>query len=110
MKIYLVVNISQVKLYKECLPGQPANHPGPSHITEDQDKEYEVDYVIDSQWKGHKLEYLNHWKGYDNSKHMWELLSNLSHAKEEIFDFTCSHPNTLCCLNMAYLDFICLFH
>ena len=60
MHIYPIVNISQVKPYKEHLSGQLANQPGPSHIIKDWDKEYEVNYVIDFQWKGCRLEYLIH--------------------------------------------------
>ena len=45
MHIHPVINISWVKPYKECLPGQTTNQPGPSHVMEDQDKEYEVDYT-----------------------------------------------------------------
>ena len=41
---------------------------------------------------------------------MWEPLSNLSHAKEAISDFICAHPNALHHLNMAYLNFVHLFH
>ena len=48
MCIHPVVNISWIKLYKGHLPGQLANQPGPSHVIEDQDKEYKVDYIIDS--------------------------------------------------------------
>ena len=48
MKIHLVVNISWVKLYKERLPGQPLQKPGPMTVTEDCDIEYEVDYIVDS--------------------------------------------------------------
>ena len=43
-----MVNISWIKPYKECLSGQLANQPGPSYIIEDQNEEYEVDYVVDS--------------------------------------------------------------
>ena len=52
MKIHPVVNISRVKLYKERLPGQPLQKPGSVTVTEDCDVEYEVDYIIDSHWKG----------------------------------------------------------
>ena len=52
MKIHLVVNISHVKPYKERLPGQPLQKPGPVTVTEDCDVEYEVDYIVNSRWKG----------------------------------------------------------
>ena len=52
MKIHPVVNISQVKPYKERLPGQPLQKPGPVTVTEDHDVEYKVDYIVDSHWKG----------------------------------------------------------
>ena len=60
MCIHPIINISWVKPYKECLPDQPANQPSPSHIMEDWDKKYEVNYIIDFQWKGCRLEYLIH--------------------------------------------------
>ena len=52
MKIHPVMNISQVKLYKERLPRQALQKPGPVTVTEDHDVEYEVDYIVDSRWKG----------------------------------------------------------
>ena len=52
MKIHPVVNISRVKPYKERLPGQPLQKPGPVTVTEDHDVEYKVDYIVDSHWKG----------------------------------------------------------
>ena len=110
IQIYPIITISWVKLYKECLPDQLANQPSPSYVTEDQDEEYKVDYIVDSQWKGCRLEYLIHWKGYDNFKHIWKSLSSLSYTKEALFNFTHAHPNALHCLNMAYLDFVCLSH
>ena len=33
---------------------------GPVHMTEDRDKEWEVDYIVDSYLKNKKLEYLIH--------------------------------------------------
>ena len=76
---------------------------------ENQDKEYKVDYIVNSWWKGCRLEYLIHWKDYDDSEHMWKALSNLTYAKKVTSDFACTHSNALHHLNMAYLDFVHLF-
>ena len=61
MKIHPVVNISCVKPYKERLPGQPLQKPGPMTVTEDHDVEYEIEHIIDSYWKGRQLKYLVYW-------------------------------------------------
>ena len=58
MCIHLVVNISHIKPYCDHLLGQPVSAPGPSNITEDREEEYEVDYVVDSWYKGKCLEYV----------------------------------------------------
>ena len=60
LRIHLVVNISWVKPYLGPLPGQPITRPGPIHVTEDCDEEYEVDAVIDSHIYKGKLQYLVH--------------------------------------------------
>ena len=65
MKIHLVINMSCVKLYKERLPGQPLQKPRPITVTEYCDVEYEVNYIVDSCWKGRQLEYLVHWSGFN---------------------------------------------
>ena len=58
MWIHPVINISRLKPYKEHLPGQSTVHPGPIEVTEDRDEEYEVEWIVDSHWKGQHLEYL----------------------------------------------------
>ena len=110
MHIHPVVNISRIKPYRECLPGQPVSAPGPSTITEDHDEEYEVDYIVDSQYKGKRLEYLIHWKGWSDTDHTWELVSNLGNATTAVCDFHASHPSTprhLC--GISPFDFLQLF-
>ena len=67
MRIHPVINISRVKPYRECLPGQPVTAPGPSNVTEDREEEYEVERIVDSRYKGKRLEYLVHWKGWSDT-------------------------------------------
>ena len=93
MCIHPVVNVSRVKPYHDCLPGQPVSAPGPSNVTEDHNEEYEVEYVVDSWYKGKRLEYLVHWKGWSDTDRTWELLSNLGNAGGTVHDFHASHPS-----------------
>jgi len=93
MKIHPVMNVSHIKPYKEQLLGQQANKPGAMVVTDKDDKEYEVDYIIDSHLKCGKLEFLVHWKGYTDEDCMWEPESNLTRSHDGINDFYLLKPN-----------------
>ena len=109
LHIHPVVNISRVKPYLGLLPGQPVSRPGPIHVTEDRDKEYEVDTIIDSRIYKGKLQYLVHWKGYDESKRTWEPVSNLKNSPEIVEQFHKSNPSAPRRLQMTQADFSSLF-
>ena len=111
MRIHPVVNISRIKPYRDRLPGQPMSAPGPSIVTEDRDEEYEVEFVVDSRYKGKCLEYLVHWRGWSNTDCTWELVSNLGNAEAAIRDFHASHPSAPCHLHgISPFNFLQLFH
>ena len=110
MCIHPVVNIFHIKPYRDCLPGQPVTAPSPSIVTEDRDKEYEVESVVDSRYKGKRLEYLVHWKGWSETDWTWEPVSNLGNAADAIRDFHASHPSTPRCLRgISPFNFLQLF-
>ena len=109
MKIHPVVNISRLKPYKEHLEGQPTFKSGPVQITEDREIEFEVESILDSRWKGRRLEYLVHWKGYSDEDRTWKPKGNLTNASEVIKDFHCSKPSAPQSLNMSQADFYSLF-
>ena len=110
MRIHLVVNISRVKPYHECLPGQPVSAPGPSYIMEDHEEEYEVDYIVDSWYKGKHLEYLVHWKGWSDTDCTWEPLGHLDNAADTVSAFHAKHPSMPHCLrSISPFDFLQLF-
>ena len=111
MHIHLVVNISHVKPYCEQLPGQPVSAPGPSNVTEDRDEEYKVEFIVDSRYKGKRLEYLVHWKGWSDTDRTWEPVSNLGNADAAVHDFHASHPSAPRRLHgISPFDFLQLFH
>ena len=109
LRIHPVVNISRVKPYLGPLTGQPVSRPGPIHVTEDRDEEYEVDAIIDSRIYKGKLQYLVHWKGYDESERTWEPVANLRNSLEIVEHFHASHPSAPRRLRMAQADFDSLF-
>ena len=110
MHIHLVVNISRVKPYHECLLGQPVSAPGPSSVMEDREEEYKVEYIMDSWYKGKHLEYLVHWRGWSDTDRTWEPLSNLANAADAVHNFHASHPSAPRCLRgISPFDFLQLF-
>ena len=111
MCIHPVVNISRVKSYHDCLLGQPVSAPGPSIVMEDHTEEYEVEYIVDSQYKGKHLEYLIHWRGWSDTDCTWEPVSNLGNATDVDRDFHVSHPSAPRRLHgISPFDFLQLFH
>ena len=110
MHILPVINISHIKPYCNRLPGQPVSAPGPSNVMEDRDEEYEVEYVMDSRYKGKRLEYLVHWKEWSDTDRTWEPLSNLGNAAAAVRDFHASHPSAPRRLHgISPFDFLQLF-
>ena len=64
---------------------------------------------MDFYLKKKKLEYLIHWKGYNNSDRMWKPMFNLGNAKDAIHDFHESHSSTPHTLSIDPADFLLLF-
>ena len=65
---------------------------------------------MDSWYKGKRLEYLVHWKGWSDTDRTWEPLSNLRNAGDAVCDFHASHPSAPCRLRgISPFDFLQLF-
>ena len=109
LRIHLVVNVSRVKPYLGPLPGQPVSWPGPVQVSEERDEEYEVDYIVASRIYRQQLQYLVHWKGYEEHKRTWELASNVKNAPLVVERFYKENPSAPQKLHMAQSDFDSLF-
>ena len=84
--------------------------PGPSNIMEDHEEEYKVECIVDSCYKGKRLEYLIHWKGWSETDQTWEPVSNLGNTTDAIRDFHASHPSVPHRLQgISPFDFLQLF-
>ena len=109
LRIHLVMNVSHVKPYLGPLPGQPVSRPSLVHVSEACDKEYEVDYIVASCIYRCQLQYLVHWKGYEEHKHTWEPASNVKNAPLVVERFYKENTSAPQKLHMAQLDFDSLF-
>ena len=109
LRIHPVVNVSRVKPYLGPLPSQPVSWPSLIQVSEERNEEYEVDYIVASRIYRRQLQYLVHWKGYEEHEYTWEPASNVKNAPlvvEHFYKENLSAPRKL---RMAQSDFDSLF-
>ena len=109
LRIHPVVNVSHVKPYLGPLPGQPVSRPSPVQVSEECNEEYKVDYIVASHIYRRQLQYLVHWKGYEEHECTWEPASNVKNAPLVVESFYKENPSAPQKLRMAQSDFDSLF-
>ena len=109
LQIHPVVNVSHVKPYLGPLPGRPISRPGPVRVSEECNEKYEVDYIVASCIYRCQLQYLVHWKGYEEHERTWEPASNVKNAPLVVEHFYKENPSAPQKLRMTQLDFDSLF-
>ena len=109
LRIHPVVNVSCVKPYLGPLPGQLMSQPDPIQVSEEHSEEYKVDYIVASRIYRRQLQYLVHWKGYEEHKHTWEPASNVKNAPLVVERFYRENPSAPQKLHMAQSGFDSLF-
>ena len=109
LRIHLVVNVSRVKPYLGSLPSQPVSRPGPIQVSKEHDEEYEVDYIVASHIYRRQLQYLVHWKGYEEHERTWEPASNVKNAPLVVERFYRENPSAPRKLHVSRSDFHSLF-
>jgi len=85
VKIYPVVNISRVHLYKDQVKGQKKILPKPVIIKGE--KEFEVEKILNKRVIRGKEKFLVQWKGYIAEVDTWESRENLGNVKELVEEF-----------------------
>ena len=109
LRIHPVVNVSRVKPYLGPLPSQPVSRPSPIQVSEERDEEYEVDYIVASRIYRRQLQYLVHWKGYEEHERTWEPASNVKNAPLVVKRFYKENPSAPQKLRMTQSAFNSLF-
>ena len=66
--------------------------PPPQPIEIDNDLEYEVEGILNSQKYHNQHQYLVKWKGYDTGHNSWEPATNLTHCTDILDTFHSEHP------------------
>ena len=85
IRIYPVVNISRVQLYKPQVKGQKKTPPKPVIIKGEE--EFEVEKIINKRTVRGKEKFLVRWKGYIVEEDTWKNKENLENAKELVEEF-----------------------
>jgi len=85
IRIYPVVNISRVQLYKPQVKGQKKTPPKPVII--EGEEEFKVEKIINKRTVRGKEKFLVRWKGYMVEEDTWENRENLENAKELVEEF-----------------------
>src|SRR5882724_8779975 len=82
--------------------------PPPPQVVKDRVKEYEVEWILDSQLFRGKLEYLVHWKGYRVEEDEWRLVEDIKGSRRLVSEFHCWNPEApqhISTLNFSNLPF-----
>jgi len=86
------------------IPGRRAKPPPPPVLVEG-NEEFEVEKILNSRIRWHRLEYLVKWKDYDSRHNSWATHYNV-HALDVIADFYHLNPGAPCQVNAAMFDSI----
>ncbi|KAH0835498.1 hypothetical protein J3R83DRAFT_9167, partial [Lanmaoa asiatica] len=87
------VNISHVKPYRETLPGQPKVRPNAIEVDQEGEEQFEIEFIAASRLKNRKLEYLVHWRGYDETDYTWESADIINTTPLAVTDFHKKNPS-----------------
>src|SRR5258708_32619192 len=92
MKIHNVFNVGRLEKYVEDTFGRKPI-PLPPVITANDEEEYEIERILNSQRKGpYKVEYLVRWKNYGPEEDSWINSSDMEHAQELVNEFHTLNP------------------
>ena len=93
MKIHNVINVKLLsKVADDPMPGQANGNPGPIIINDD--KQWEVEDILDSRRRGRamKLKYRAKWTDWDDVLE-WYPAEDFEGAQELVDDFHAKHPD-----------------
>jgi len=85
MRIYLVVNVSQIVRYKEQMKGQKKEEGKPVEV--EGVEEWEVEKILNKKKIRRVEKYLIRWKGFMAKGDTWERKENLKNTEELIKEF-----------------------
>jgi RNase H-like domain found in reverse transcriptase/Reverse transcriptase (RNA-dependent DNA polymerase)/Integrase zinc binding domain/Chromo (CHRromatin Organisation MOdifier) domain/Retroviral aspartyl protease len=62
-------------------------------VIPEQEEEYEVERILDTEWKDNEIKYLVRWKGYEPNDDTWEPVTNLRNCQHLVRKFHLRNPD-----------------
>jgi hypothetical protein len=96
MKIHPVFHVSLLEPYKpNIIPGRTQPPPPPVLVKDSPEVEieYEVEEILDSEIRRHRLFYLVKWKGFTAEYNSWEPASNVANSPTLLRQFHSKYPD-----------------
>ena len=91
-KRHPVFHVDRLRPAKQATVIPSREAPKPLPVIVEEEKEYEVEEILDSRLSRRKFQYLVKWKGYDETENSWEPVDNVQNAPEAIAEFYWKHP------------------
>ena len=87
---WMIHNVFNEDLLTQCVEpkfqGQ-RKEPAPPPVIINEEEKYEVEEVWKHRTQGRSIQYLVHWKGYEDEHDQWIAELGLPHAKQTIEDY-----------------------
>ncbi len=86
-------DVFQVSLLEPYVSNGPTAPEPPLPFDIDGEEEYELELILQSEYRYGTLRYCIKYKGYFAEQSEWLLAENLAHAQDMVREFHASHPN-----------------
>ena len=93
LNIHNVFHVSLLRRH-QSLNGVDSNAHHQIRLADPDDREFQVEKIIDSETRGRQIWYRIHWQGYDTEEEKtWVPVKNIRHLRRKLMEYHHANPN-----------------